>query len=183
MRVLLLILASIGIMILDLIGGHRKKTEFSAARATDDLLMLATCGSVGLSLLLALVTTPPRGPIAATLLAVGVATWGAGMWVRYSAMRELASDYSLTPVRPEHQLVTSGVYAAVRHPGYLGLVLQFAGLSLIAGSPWALIGPLWISACVILRVRVEEELLEDATGGAYSSYCAVTRWRLIPHVY
>lgn len=78
------------------------------------------------------------------------------------------------PVR----LVTTGVYAFSRNPGYLGAVLFAIGLAAWVGSlsPWLVIAflPKVMSGAYIRR---EEKELEARFGDSYRFYCrAVPRW-------
>lgn len=73
------------------------------------------------------------------------------------------------------ELITSGVYARVRHPMYLSLLLYALGQAMLI--------PNWFAglACVIgcsvlagLRMRSEEAMLRDQFGRAYEDYAADT---------
>src|SRR5262245_31949437 len=69
----------------------------------------------------------------------GVALSGAGLAVRIAAMAQLGSRFSpLVAVQREHALETRGLYARIRHPGYLGAWLASLGGALAFGSAPAL---------------------------------------------
>jgi protein-S-isoprenylcysteine O-methyltransferase Ste14 len=92
--------------------------------------------------------------------------------------RFLAAGTNIPPNLPTTALVVDGVYGRTRNPLYLGSTLVYLGLSIAAGSLWAimLVMPLlWvISAGVIAR---EERYLERKFGNAYRVYKArVRRW-------
>ena len=75
-------------------------------------------------------------------------------------------------------LVVDGIYGRTRNPLYLGMILVYLGLSVAAGSLWAivLVVPLlWvINVGVIAR---EERYLERKFGDAYRAYKGrVRRW-------
>ena len=81
-----------------------------------------------------------------------------------------------------HHVVEIGPYAIVRHPGYLGACLLFAGIALALGSWWALI-PAGL-AILILKVRTEwEDRTLCAELGGYAVYAQRVRFRLIPGVW
>jgi protein-S-isoprenylcysteine O-methyltransferase Ste14 len=86
-----------------------------------------------------------------------------------------------TPVptnEPTRALVTTGIHAWTRNPIYLGMFLVYAGISLAARSPWALIFVLPLAFTIRYGVVAREEAyLERRFGGAYRDYKArVRRW-------
>ncbi len=73
-------------------------------------------------------------------------------------------------LRDDHTLVTTGPYAKVRHPMYTALLVCFGGSAILAAN-LAISGLcLAISAMLILRIRLEERMLEDRFGQAYRDY-------------
>src|SRR6266403_1900879 len=85
---------------------------------------------------------------------------------------------NIPPNLPTTALVVDGIYRRTRNPLYLGATLIYLGLSVAAGSFWAigLVVPLlWvINTGVIAR---EERYLERKFGDAYRTYKArVRRW-------
>lgn len=88
-----------------------------------------------------------------------------------------------TPVEPWHPtraLVTTGVYARVRNPMYLGLVLILAAIALAAASEGTLLATLAVAPVLHYGVvRREERYLARLFGSAYARYRArVPRWGL-----
>jgi protein-S-isoprenylcysteine O-methyltransferase Ste14 len=51
-----------------------------------------------------------------------------------------------------HQVATTGPYRYIRHPMYLGIVLQIAGLPLLLGSAWGLLPAVATAACIVVRI-------------------------------
>jgi len=85
-------------------------------------------------------------------------------------------------VEDEQQVISSGPYAVVRHPMYLGLILMILFTPLALGSYWAIIPALLCIPMNVIRISGEEEvLLRDLKG--YEEYCSKTRYRLIPFVW
>ena len=75
--------------------------------------------------------------------------------------------------RPEHTLVTSGVYAWVRHPGYAGWTIWAVGTQLLLCNPLctlAFAAAAW--RFFDRRIRVEERLLASFFGDAWQQYRA-----------
>jgi protein-S-isoprenylcysteine O-methyltransferase Ste14 len=112
----------------------------------------------------------------------GVALSSAGLALRIVAMARLGSRFSpLLVVQREHALETSGPYAFVRHPGYLGAGLATLGAALAFDSAVGLAPALLFLWLLDRRARREEALLESHFGEAYRAYRARTG-RLFPGV-
>jgi protein-S-isoprenylcysteine O-methyltransferase Ste14 len=80
------------------------------------------------------------------------------------------------------KVVSSGIYAIIRHPMYSGGVLYFVGLPLLLGSWIGLaLTPLLIGA-LLIRIRVEERALFAALPG-YADYARDVPYRLVPGVW
>lgn len=121
-------------------------------------------------------------PGGAAPLWAGVALSAAGLALRIAAMARLGSRFSpLLAVQREHALETSGPYAFVRHPGYLGAALATLGGALAFDSAVGLAPALLFLVLLDRRARREEALLESHFGAAYRDYRARTG-RLFPGV-
>jgi protein-S-isoprenylcysteine O-methyltransferase Ste14 len=70
------------------------------------------------------------------------------------------------------ELAASGLYARVRHPRYLGMMLGVLGVCLLAGSRqmWLVAAVWWVAALAI--IRLEERELRNRFGAAYAAYAA-----------
>ena len=114
---------------------------------------------------------------------LGVALYAAGGVLRLWPVFVLGRRFSgLVAIQPEHRLVTSGIYGVIRHPSYLGLIVNLLGWALVFRSALgvALAG---LTVLILLgRIRAEEALLQAQFGAAYDAYRART-WRLIPGLY
>lgn len=78
-----------------------------------------------------------------------------------------------------HQVCDTGLYAFVRHPAYMGSLLQTMGFPLLFGSVWSLIPVLLAIVLLITRTALEDKTLYKELAG-YETYCQKTRFRLIP---
>ena len=89
-----------------------------------------------------------------------------------------AAGTSVVPVRPTTALVVSGPYAYSRNPIYLGLLLLYAGLSLLLLLVWPLLlgpGVVWIVGEWV--IGPEERYLAEKFGEEYELYKSrVRRW-------
>jgi len=89
-----------------------------------------------------------------------------------ASKRALGRNWSLVArTRSDHDLVTWGPFAYVRHPIYSALFLWLIAMAVGFGHYWGLVlgVPLyWIGT--ILRTREEERLLRAQFGAAYEAY-------------
>ncbi len=79
----------------------------------------------------------------------------------------------------EHQVIASGPYRYVRHPGYVGVILQFLAVPLALGTLVAAIPALLGVAIYVLRTWLEDRTLRAELPG-YAEFARQTRYRLIP---
>lgn len=106
---------------------------------------------------------------------LGVALSALGLWIRASAMRQLGARFSpFVALQREHVLETSGWYARVRHPGYLGALLASLGAAVAFGSALALPLVLAMTWFQWRRLRHEERVLAGHFGERWRAYAART---------
>lgn len=70
----------------------------------------------------------------------------------------------------EHQLITSGPYALVRHPMYAGLILAALG-SLLIYFTWTTLYFACFAPLMLFRARREEAALSAEFGDKWTDYC------------
>jgi len=81
-----------------------------------------------------------------------------------------------------HTVCETGLYKVVRHPAYLGSVIQAVGFPLLFGSLWSII-PVGISIILLItRTYFEDKTLKNELKG-YTEYTQKTRYRLIPYLW
>lgn len=101
-------------------------------------------------------------PAPAAVAWSGLAILAAAKALKYWAIASLGPRWTFRVlVVPGAPLVAHGPYAWMRHPNYVGVMGELAGLALLAGAPAA--GPLSIALFVLLlrrRIAVEEAALK-----------------------
>jgi protein-S-isoprenylcysteine O-methyltransferase Ste14 len=102
-----------------------------------------------------------------------------GLLISLGAKFSLRRSFGI--VAANRGVQTGGLYAAVRHPMYLGYFLVYSGTLMINPSAWNVaVIAVW-SVCQIARIRAEERiLLQDE---AYRAHADRVRFRLVPFVY
>ena len=106
-----------------------------------------------------------------------------GLLMRAWANRVLGAFYTRTLMVVEGQtIIRDGPYRLIRHPGYLGMILMWIGVSAATGN--------WIVTAIVVvaivstyhyRIQNEEKMLLSTLPG-YAEYRSST-WRLIPPIY
>jgi len=118
-----------------------------------------------------------------TIRWLGVALFAAGGALRIWPVFVLGNRFSgLVAIQPGHALLTSGVYGVIRHPSYLGLLINSLGWSLAFRSGVGVLLTLLLISPLLARIDAEENLLHAEFGDEYKDYCAHTS-RLIPGIY
>lgn len=105
-----------------------------------------------------------------------------GFYLVFLVFRANTFTSAAIEVQSEQQVVSSGPYAYVRHPMYLGALVMLAGIPLALGS--------WIGLCavgvlklvIVWRLLEEERFLAKRLAG-YDAYRATVRYRLVPLVW
>ena len=116
------------------------------------------------------------------MMLAGIFLATAGIAVRVVCHLELAGAFSQYVQKFEGQkLIHSGMYATIRHPMYLGVILLLVGMPLVLAVRFTwLLCPIGLVG-LIIRIRKEEALLIRELPG-YREYTERT-WRLVPHIY
>jgi protein-S-isoprenylcysteine O-methyltransferase Ste14 len=118
-----------------------------------------------------------------TIRWLGVVLFAVGGALRLWPVFVLDDRFSgLVAIQPGHTLVTAGVYGVIRHPSYLGLLVNSLGWGLAFRSGVGVLLTGLLIPPLLARIRAEERLLRTQFGSKYDAYCARTS-RLIPWLY
>lgn len=119
--------------------------------------------------------TPAYGQYAAAVLVLagyGLAVWAMAVNRFFSAVARIQKERG-------HVVVTAGPYRYLRHPSYAGALVASLALPFMLDAVWALIPALVMSAAIIIRTRLEDEMLRQELDG-YAEYTRGTPYRLMP---
>ena len=118
-----------------------------------------------------------------TIRWLGVVLFAAGGALRLWPVFVLGHRFSgLVAIQPGHTLVTSGIYSVIRHPSYLGLLVNSLGWGLAFRSGVGVLLTALTIPPLLARIHAEERLLRTQFGDEYDTYRART-WRLIAGLY
>jgi protein-S-isoprenylcysteine O-methyltransferase Ste14 len=165
----------------------RQPGEASDLAATDSdqgttrQIVAAYALAAGLSPLLGRLRAGRLPPVSGP---AGVAMMAAGLALRAWSMRTLGAYYSRTlRTTSDQQMVESGPYQVIRHPGYLGSIMVWTGLAVTSGSGAAAAGVTALMGhAYSRRIASEEAMLAGRFGSAYAEYSQRTK-RLIPFIW
>jgi protein-S-isoprenylcysteine O-methyltransferase Ste14 len=123
-------------------------------------------------------------PVSIAWHSAGAAALAAGLGLSGWAM--IANAYFSTVVRIQldrgHTVCRTGPYRFVRHPGYVGFMLQSLGIPVLLGSWWALIPAVLATTLMIIRTSFEDRMLQAQLPG-YQGYIRDVRYRLLPGIW
>lgn len=106
-----------------------------------------------------------RAPVACTtLVAAGIGVFLAGKLLKWWAILSLGRLWTFhVLVLPGAPLVTTGPYRFMRHPNYLGLLGEIAGVALMMRAPiTGVLSAVAFGGLLLARIRVEERMLREA---------------------
>lgn len=116
------------------------------------------------------------------LILLGQCVTVAGYSFVFWVMKTNSFAGSTIEVEADQHVVSTGPYATVRHPMYLGIILTALGIPISLGSFVAF--PLFalFVPVLIYRLTYEERTLRRDFPG-YLGYCERVRFRLLPWIY
>ena len=113
--------------------------------------------------------------VASVLFLVGYALYA-------EVMRENAYLSRTVKVEEGQTVISTGLYAVVRHPMYTASTVMFLALPLILGSWYALIPFALYPVIMVVRIRGEEKLLTAELAG-YAEYKKKVKYRMFPFIW
>jgi len=110
----------------------------------------------------------------AVRIAFGLAFIVCGILLGVAAIMEFrAHNTHIEPWKPSSAIVTTGVYAWLRNPMYVGMASGLAGLSILLASDWMLVMTiLFMPVIHVGVVKREERYLAAKFGAPYRRYLA-----------
>ena len=100
------------------------------------------------------------------------------VWARLHIGKNWSSDVTL---KVDHELITTGPYALVRHPIYTGLLIGFLGSAVARGEWRGLLALALVVIALWIKLRLEETWMREHFGPAYEGYSRHVK-ALVPYI-
>lgn len=121
-------------------------------------------------------------PLNAWSFWTGAALTAAGLLFAVWARRHLGTNWSrAVTVKQDHELITTGPYALVRHPIYTGLLLAMIGSAAARGEWRGLLAVVLIFVALWRKLKLEEKWMHAQFGQSYDAYAQKVA-ALVPHI-
>ncbi len=121
-------------------------------------------------------------PVPAYVALLGDLLVALGLFVNLLVFRENSYGGSSIEIVNDQKVISTGLYARVRHPMYVGVLIMVIGIPLALGSWWGLAIIALTLPVLIWRILDEEELLKKDLPG-YTEYAQKVRYRLVPYLW
>jgi protein-S-isoprenylcysteine O-methyltransferase Ste14 len=105
-----------------------------------------------------------------------------GFLLVFFVLKENSYASAIIEVGADQKTITTGPYAIVRHPMYIGALIMLFGVPLALGSWSGLLTIIPITALLAWRLLEEERFLAVSLPG-YSDYQAKVKFRLLPCIW
>jgi len=119
-----------------------------------------------------------------TFFALGMLLMVIGLTVRIHSILTLKQFFTYSVTKVENQkIIETGLYKFIRHPGYLGQLIIFFGISTSISNLLSIfVMMVLVSVGYLYRIRLEERFMVEELGEDYLNYQARTK-RIIPKIY
>lgn len=119
-----------------------------------------------------------------SLIALGICLTMAGQLLFMIAQKQNSFFSSTVRIQTDrdHTVCETGLYKFVRHPAYMGSIIQAIGFPLLFGSLWSIIPVIFLILLHIVRTYMEDQTLKTELKG-YAQYSLKTRYRIIPFIW
>jgi len=105
-----------------------------------------------------------------------------GLLIIFFVFKENTFTAQTVEVEAGQKVISTGPYALVRHPMYVGGLVFMLGIPLALGSRWGLLAIVLFAPALAWRILNEEKLLAKELPG-YAEYCNRVKYRLVPFVW
>jgi protein-S-isoprenylcysteine O-methyltransferase Ste14 len=143
------------------------------------IVLILTAALVGMLVLCALDHRFGWSAIPASASLVGQVLTAIGLYITFLVVKENSFSASTIRVFKDQKVISTGLYALVRHPMYTGTLLLTLASPVALGSWWGFLSVLLVIPVLVWRIFDEEKLLKAELPG-YADYASRVRYRLVP---
>jgi protein-S-isoprenylcysteine O-methyltransferase Ste14 len=163
---------------------RRKNVGPKAEQSTPQriIMSVAVLAILGLLVFCALDHRYGWSPVPAWVSLAGDVLVALGLLINLLVFRENSFGGSTIKTEADQKVISSGPYALVRHPMYVGVLVMMAGVPLALGSLWGLAVLAIVVPGLVWRILDEEKLLKKDLAG-YTEYIQKVRYRLVPYLW
>jgi protein-S-isoprenylcysteine O-methyltransferase Ste14 len=102
---------------------------------------------------------------------LGAAVTLAGLLFAVWAREHLGANWSRSvTIKQDHELITTGPYALVRHPIYTGILAGFLGTMVALAQVRGVIAFALVFLALWIKLRMEEQWMRSQFGETYANY-------------
>lgn len=116
------------------------------------------------------------------LVALGDILVALGFYLVFLVFKENSFASGTIEIGDDQKVVTTGPYALVRHPMYIGALVMLVGVPPALGSLWGLLAIVPMTLVLVWRLLDEEKFLARNLAG-YSDYQSKVRYHLLPLIW
>ena len=162
---------------------RRKKVGPGEQSTTQKIIIfLAIFGNLALLVFCAFDHRFAWSPVPSSVSVVGDVLVALGLLIDLFVFRENSYGGSTIEIVEGQKVISTGLYARVRHPMYAGVLVMIIGVPLALGSWWGLAILALTVPVLIVRILDEEKLLSNDLPG-YREYEQKVRYRLVPYLW
>jgi protein-S-isoprenylcysteine O-methyltransferase Ste14 len=114
--------------------------------------------------------------LGATVMVAGILF---AVWARVYLGRNWSRSVT---IKQDHELITAGPYAVVRHPIYTGILAGFLGTAIALSQVRGFVVFVLIFLIFWLKLRMEEQWMRSQFGETYATYAHQTA-ALVPYLF
>jgi protein-S-isoprenylcysteine O-methyltransferase Ste14 len=116
------------------------------------------------------------------LVALGDVLIVVGFYLVFLVFKENSFASGTIEIGDEQRVVTTGLYARVRHPMYTGALVMLVGVPIALGSLWGLVAIVPMTFVLVARLLDEERFLAKNLAG-YCKYQNEVKYHLLPLIW
>lgn len=146
------------------------------------IISIALLSTLGLLVFCALDYRFGWSPVPAYVSVAGDMLVALGLFIDLLVFRANSYGGSTVEIVEDQKVISTGPYALVRHPMYVGVLIMMFGVPLALDSWWGLAILVLTIPVLILRILDEEKLLEKDLPG-YKEYEQKVHYRLVPYLW